>query len=185
MSVTVRPIADDDVDGAIECLRSYGFHLLGGRLADPDFPEDAILTVRNRIVHADFSERCWIAEREGRILGFCDWAWIDRDAGIAKTNLITVLPEARSLGVGSLLQRRRMAEMREQGARELHTWSDSPEAIRWYITRFGYREVGRVPLRHSLHRFTWQDRELWGIHRGFRDREELAHLVANLIPEND
>ncbi|HEU4828441.1 MAG TPA: GNAT family N-acetyltransferase [Gemmatimonadales bacterium] len=180
MNPTVRRVEEGDVDAIFACLRTYGFHLLGGRFADPDFPADAVLSVRNAISHCDLRERCWLAERDGSVLGFCSWDWIDQGNGSAKTLLIVVLPSARSLGVGSLLQRRRMEEMRDLGAREVHTWSDDPKAIQWYQGRFGYAEVGREPLLHCLHRFQWGDRAEWGIHRGFREQDELAHLVANL-----
>ena len=153
---------------------------IGGRVADPEFPADAVLQVRNAISHFDLRERCWLAEREGSVLGFCSWDWLDREKGSAKTLLIVVLPAARSLGVGSLLQRRRMLEMRAEGAREVHTWSDDPKAIAWYKERFGYVEMGREPLLHCLHHFRWDERSTWGIHRGFREQEQLAHLVADL-----
>jgi N-acetylglutamate synthase-like GNAT family acetyltransferase len=180
MSAIIRRVEARDVDAVFECLRTYGFHLLGGPSADPDFPAGAVLSVRNAISHFDLRERCWLAEREGTVLGFCNWAWIDEAQGTAKTLLIVVLPAARSLGVGSLLQQRRMEEMRELGAREVHTWSDDPKAIQWYKDRFEYVERGREPLLHCLHRFRWGERTEWGIHRGFRDRDELAHLVADL-----
>lgn len=180
MTIVVRRVSAGDVDGVLECLRSYGFHLLGGRHADPEYPADAVLQVRNAVSHFDLSRHCWVAEGSGGILGFCSWEWLDRSRRQAKTLLITVLPSARSLGVGSLLQERRMSEMREEGAREVHTWSDDPRAIRWYQERFGYVEIGREPLLHCLHRFTWGDRVEWGIHRGFRTSADLAHLVARL-----
>ena len=115
MSAIIRRVEARDVDAVFGCLRTYGFHLLGGPSADPDFPAGAVLSVRNAISHFDLRERCWLAEREGAVLGFCSWAWIDEAQGIAKTLLIVVLPAARSLGVGSLLQQRRMEEMRELG----------------------------------------------------------------------
>ena len=180
MSPTIRRVEQRDVDAVLACLRTYGFHLLGDRYADPDFPADAVLSVRNAISDFDLRERCWLAEADGSVLGFCSWDWLDAGKGTAKTLLIVVLPAARSLGVGSRLQRRRMQEMREHGAREVHTWSDDPKAIAWYKSHFGYVEVGREPLLHCLHHFRWGDREAWGIHRGFRERDELAHLVADL-----
>jgi ribosomal protein S18 acetylase RimI-like enzyme len=180
MTTVIRRLEEQDIGGVLACLRTYGFHLLDGRVADSDFPDDAVLSVRNAISDFDLRERCWLAERDGSVLGFCSWDWLDQPQRLAKTLLIVVLPAARSLGVGSMLQRRRMAEMKEAGAREVHTWSDDPGAIQWYKDRFGYVEVGRAPLLHCLHRFRWGERSEWGIHRGFRDRDELAHLVADL-----
>jgi GNAT superfamily N-acetyltransferase len=181
MTVEIRGPRQDDLDGVFDCVRTYDFHLLQpGGIADPGFPEDAILAVRNRIVEIDLQKRCWVAAGDGRILGFCCWGWLDEVARKARTILICVRPEARKFGIGSLLQERRMLEMREAGARELHTWSVDPQSVRWYETHFGYRDVGEEPLRHSLHRWFWNDRSYWGIHRGFRGRDMLTHLVTDL-----
>lgn len=180
MSTIIRRVEARDVDAVFACLRTYGFHLLGGRFADPDYPADAVLHVRNAISHFDLRERCWLAERDGAVLGFCSWDWLDEAKGQAKTLLIVVLPAARSLGVGSQLQRRRMQEMQASGALEVHTWSDDPKAIAWYKEHFGYVELGREALLHCLHHFRWGEQAAWGIHRGFRARDELAHLVADL-----
>ena len=180
MNVTIRRVEEGDVDAVFACLRTYGFHLLGGRLADPDFPADAILSVRNAVSDFDLRDRCWLAEQDGAVLGFCSWGWLDQALGRAKTLLIVVLPAARSLGVGSQLQRRRLLEMQAEGALEVHTWSDDPKAIAWYKERFGYVEQGREALLHCLHHFRWGHRAVWGIHRGFRERDQLAHLVADL-----
>lgn len=114
--------------------------------------------------------------RDDQLLGFCCWDWQEETSQVAKTVLITVVPEARSSGVGAMLQNRRLDEMRELGAREVHTYSDDPKAIRWYQERFGYRVIGYEPIYHCLHRFRFGDATYWGIHRGFPDRTELAHL---------
>ncbi len=181
MSAAIRAPQQQDLDSLFECVRTYDFHLLRpGAVADPELPADAMLTVRNRIVEVDLQRRCWIAEDGGRVLGFCCWGWLDEPARKAKTILICVRPDARKLGLGSLLQARRMREMQEQGARELHTWSVDPESVRWYQSHFGYRALGEEPLRHSLHRWYWNDRSYWGIHRGFRERDMLTHLVTDL-----
>ncbi|HZP83501.1 MAG TPA: GNAT family N-acetyltransferase [Chthonomonadaceae bacterium] len=177
MSLTIRRPDESALPGLFRCLQTYRLHLLGQtEVADPDFAGDALLSVRNAICHVNLAEKCWVAEQEGQILGFCCWDWRDRAQQSAKTILISVLPEARSLGIGSLLQQRRMDEMHEQGAREVHTWSDDPKAIRWYQERFGYELIGYEPIHHCLHCFTLGARSVWGIHRGFVERDQLAHL---------
>lgn len=173
----LRAPTEQDIPGIFRCLASYRLHPLGGSdTVDPDFAPDVILSVRNSICDVNLEEKCWVAEGEGRLLGFCCWDWQDEREGIAKTVLITVVPEARSTGVGYLLQLRRLDEMREEGAREVHTWSDDPKSIRWYQERFGYENLGYEPIFHCLHRFRFGDRDFWGIHRGFVDRDQLAHL---------
>ena len=177
MSVEIRPPGEADLDGLFRCLEAYRLHRLGGAgVTDTDFAADAILSVRNAICYIDLAEKCWVAEQDGQLLGFCCWGWRDRAQQSAKTILISVLPEVRSLGVGSLLQQKRMDEMREQGAHEVHTWSDDPRSIRWYQERFGYELIGYEPIYHCLHCFTLGDRSVWGIHRGFVERDQLAHL---------
>lgn len=178
MDIEVRRADESLRDGIFDCLRAYRFHLLGEEMrADPDFPEEAILSVRNAICSINLEEKCWVATRGTKVLGFCCWDWRDVALRSAKTVLITVVPEARSLGIGSLLQRRRLEEMGEQGAVDVHTWSDDPKAIRWYQERFGYQLLGYEPIYHCLHRFTLGQQTFWGIHRGFVESEQLAHLM--------
>ena len=146
-------------------------------MAYPDFPTAAMLAVRNEISHIDLARRSFVATRGDEVLAFCCWAWSDEAARHAKTVLISVRESARGLGVGSLLQHARMEEMWSAGAEEIHTWSDDPRSIAWYERHFGYQLAGREPIRHSLHRFYWGERSWWALHRGFRERDDLAHLV--------
>ena len=101
MNIVVRPPADHDIDGVFACLRDYKLHLLGnGLVADPDFPADAVLTVRNQISDIDLALRSFVATRDDVVMGFCCWAWSDETARHAKTVLISVRSSARGLGVG-------------------------------------------------------------------------------------
>lgn len=104
----IRPV-QSDLESLFGCLKTYHFHLLGSAgVTDPDFPEDAVLSVRNAISHINLAEKCWVAEQEKQVLGFCCWDWFDPAQKSAKTVLMSVLPEARSAGIGSLLQQRRL-----------------------------------------------------------------------------
>lgn len=181
VDIELRRPDESHVSAILRCLGAYHFHVFGDTdSADPDFPQDAILSLRNGICHVDLQQRCWIAEHDGSVVGFCCWAWQDQNQRSAKTVLISVLPEARSLGVGPLLQQQRLDEMREQGAREVHTWSDDPKAIRWYQMRFGYQLVNHEPIHHCIHCFSFGKQGYWGIHRGFVENDQLAHLVLAL-----
>jgi GNAT superfamily N-acetyltransferase len=181
VSLELRTPREEDLVGVFACLRSYGHHLLGDHeVADPDFCDDAILTVRNGIVHVDLEDKAWVAARGDEVVGFCCWDWIDRGRGSAMTILIAVLPSARGVGAGSLLQRRRMDDMRVRGAREVHTWTDGTDSADWFCRRFGYRAIGVEPVRHALHCWLWRGQTYWGIHRGHRSAETLTHLVADL-----
>lgn len=181
VNMDIKRPDESHVSAILRCLGAYRFHVFGDSdSADPDFPQDAILSVRNGICHVNLHERCWVAEHDGSVVGFCCWAWRDQKQRSAKTVLISVLPEARSLGVGPLLQRQRLDEMRKQGAREVHTWSDDPKAIRWYQMQFGYQLVDYEPIHHCIHYFSFGERGCWGIHRGFVENDQLAHLVLAL-----
>lgn len=176
--IIVRPPRPEDIGGIFACLAVYNVHVLDeDSRADRNFSEDAIISVRNSVSHINLFDKCWVAVDDDQILGFCCWAWRDEAAGVAKTVLISALPHARRLGVGKLLQRKRQDEMRERGAREVHTWSDDPTAISWYQKIFGYEIVGHDPILHCLHRFHFDGaNSIWAIHRGFVEREQLAHL---------
>ena len=177
MTIVIRRPVHADLVQLRTCLQTYHLHLLGQTdIVDRDFSEETILSVRNTICSVDLAEKCWIAMSEERVVGFCCWDWLARERQSAKTILISVLPEARSEGVGSLLQQKRLDEMQEQGAQEVHTWSDDPDSIRWYRERFGYELIGYEPIYHCLHRFSLGEHTFWGIHRGFPERSELAHL---------
>lgn len=180
-NVILRRPMETDLDGVLACLAAYRFHVLAaGPLADPDFPVDALLTVRNRICVIDLAERCFVAEQNRLVVGFCCWDWLDLSARQAKTVLISVRDEARGAGLGRLLQIARQDDMRRAGAREIHTWSDDPKAIRWYCGHFGYEQLGEEPIHHALHRIVAGSRSVWGIHRGHVEFGRLAHLRLRL-----
>lgn len=173
----IRQPVIDDFDSALDCLVDYRLHTLGsGRRVDPDFPEDAILTVRNRPCIVDFAGHTLVAVQEGKVLGFCCWEWLDAPRGSAKTVLICARPEARALGVGDALQSARLHDMHAAGALEVHTWCDDPRVAQWYCRKFGYERVGEDPIHHTLHLFVCGSRWAWGIHRGHLQSTHLTHL---------
>lgn len=178
-SITIRRPEHSDLGGIFRCLKLYNVHALQGDMqcADHNFDGSEILAVRNAISHVNLTDKCWIADDGKDILGFCCWDWRDAAKRSAKTVLISILDSARTRGVGKLLQQRRQDEMRERGAIDVHTWSDDPRAVKWYERTFGYHILGYEPIRHSLHRFHFDGKgEVWAIHRGFVEQDELAHL---------
>ncbi|HEU4800536.1 MAG TPA: GNAT family N-acetyltransferase [Gemmatimonadales bacterium] len=177
--IEIRSPLGQDLDGLFACLRGYHLHLLGDDpLADSDYPADALLMVRNRIAEIRLDTNSLVAVDGGEVLGFCCWAWYNRAEHAAKTVIITVSRAARERGVGSLLQQARMQRMWDEGAQSIHTWSADPASIAWYERHFGYRRLGREPIRHALHRFRWHDRVWWGLHRGTYGQDTLQHLVV-------
>jgi ribosomal protein S18 acetylase RimI-like enzyme len=177
--IDIRGPLERDLDGLFGCLRGYHLHLLGDDpLADSDYPEDALLMLRNRIGEIRLDTDSLVAVDSDEVLGFCCWGWYNREERAAKTVIITVARAARERGVGSLLQRARMQRMWEAGAQSIHTWSADPASIAWYERHFGYRCLGEEPIRHALHRFRWHSREWWGLHRGTVGQDTLQHLVV-------
>lgn len=177
--IDTRVPLEQDLEGLFQCLGGYHLHLLGDSpLADPEYPEDTLLMVRNRIAEIRLETNSLVAVDDKEVLGFCCWDWYDREQLAAKTVIITVTRAARGRGVGSLLQEARMQRMWDEGARSIHTWSADPASVAWYERHFGYRRIGREPIRHSIHRFRWQDRVWWGLHRGTIGQDTLEHLVV-------
>ncbi|KQW65902.1 hypothetical protein ASE17_13895 [Phenylobacterium sp. Root77] len=69
-------------------------------------------------------ERCWIAERDGEILGSIVLAKGDRD-GQARLRLLLIEPAARGLGLGKRLVAECVAFARKAGYAEIVLWTQS------------------------------------------------------------
>ena len=73
---------------------------------------------------------------------------------------MAVDPSCRGLGVGYLLQRARLKEMKEIGIRKVHTETDREDTIDWYIRKFAYVRVGSNPKKHD---FSLPDVDEWTV----------------------
>ena len=87
-------------------------------------------------------ERCWVAEREGEIVGSVFIVKHPERAGVAKLRMLYVEPSARGLGIGARLVREVTDFARAKGYHTLTLWTNSVlvSARRIYEAE-GYRLV--------------------------------------------
>lgn len=93
-------------------------------------------------------EKSFVAVQDGTIVGVC--SYIIHSPDLAETASLAVDPVARGTGAGYLLQVARMNELKRMGIQTLHTETDRPDTIDWYIRKFGYKVVGTNPKKHAF-----------------------------------
>lgn len=92
------------------------------------------------------SERCWIAEMGGEVVGSV--FVVRKSATVAKLRLLIISPEARGHGLGKRLTRACVAFARKKGYRKLVLWTQSHlAAARGIYEREGFRLTASEPHR--------------------------------------
>lgn len=103
-------------------------------------------------------ERCWIAEREGEIVGSV--FIVEASDELAKLRMLYVEPSARGLGIGARLVEECLAFARASGYRRMTLWTnDILTAARRIYQRAGFRLVASEQHRsfgHDLVGENWE-----------------------------
>lgn len=147
MSVVIRKMRAEDYDDAMSILDQWN---MAPRAPSDDMqnPERSGLDI----------QRSFVAENDGKIVGVC--SYIVHNPELAETASMAVDPSCQGMGLGHQLQVARLKEMKEQGIRKVHTETDRPDTIDWYIRKFGYVRVGSNPKKHD---FSLADVDEWTV----------------------
>lgn len=174
----IKKPSESDINEILRVLSCYNFKVLNavdGSIIDDDY--DDSISIYNQVSEINL-QNAFLAIIDRKIVGFSHYKLLGE--GVAKTTLISVLPECQGLGLGEKLQVARMREAYEKGCKKLITFCDTQRAVNWYVKHFNYKILRTESNRHRLHFFMLKDRIIWGVHYGFKGQKLLQVLECDL-----
>lgn len=145
--IRIRKMRPEDMESVMAILGRWN---MAPRPANKDVPNPERSGIK--------IENTFVAVAESRIVGV--GSYLEMDAETAETASLAVDPAFKGKGIGSMLQRARLKEMKGKGFQRVRTETDRPDTIQWYIRKFGYREIGQNPKKHA---FSLKDVDYWTV----------------------
>jgi len=90
----------------------------------------------------------FVAIDQGTVVGVC--SYIIHSKELAETASLAVDCDYKRKGVGYMLQRARLDEMKKRGIKRVRTETDRPENVEWFTKKFHYRIIGKNKKKHSF-----------------------------------
>ncbi len=143
----IRKIEKGEIDAAMAILKKWNMAPLEATENIPN-PERESLDLKHTFV----------ALKDDKIIGVCSYLVLSDEE--AETASLAVDPILKGKGVGYALQIARLKEMKSRGFSRVHTETDRPETVKWFIKKFGYKVVGTNPKKHD---FSLKDVDHWTV----------------------
>ncbi len=143
----IRKIKESEIDAAMTILKKWNMAPRPASKETPN-PERESLILNHT----------FIALLNDRVIGVCSYLVLSDEE--AETASLAVDPVFKGKGIGYALQIARLKEMKSRGFSRVHTETDRPETVNWYIKKFGYKVAGTNPKKHG---FSLKDVDHWTV----------------------